>query len=369
MKNKISILITIYLLSNSALTAQNIEKLNKSELREQLVILTSKIDSLKNENLILEDSKNKLTINSSLLEQKNKTNEDAISRNNNEIDRLKSENVIAFSKLNETIVIFKDSISNIRSSSNVILTSTTHNSNDFLNKYYFDQIPLPNNSYNLVLSKLVYKGRENGSFENNESVSGIPEILDKNAFTYWGVNPNVILTGGSQFKNYIISKNIDYLNSKLPKIEILKNKLFTLKYNDGSEESFLFNVKKLDTNVNNNQRKILQIELANENVREDGSTNRESDIVWRFFAVENECYLALTSTQLNRLKFILHPIHDGLEVSSVSRPAPHFTTNFSDYDKNKTTGEGIYISRNKDLFMEGSNYIDPSELIYLFKLK
>ena len=34
-----------------------------------------------------------------------------------------------------------------------------------------------------------------------------------------------------------------------------------------------------------------------------------------------------------------------------------------------TSGQGIYLSRNKDSYMESSNYINPDELIYLFKLK
>ena len=180
---------TMYLLFNSALSAQNIEKMNKSELREHIVILTTKIDSLKNENINLQESISKLSTNSSLLEQKNKTNEVEISRinglilknenerkriisenqfatsklneiilkNENERKHIISENKIAISKLNEIIITLKDSILRGHSSSKVNSTSTTFNSNDFLNQYYFDQIPLPNNSFSLVLSKLVLK--------------------------------------------------------------------------------------------------------------------------------------------------------------------------------------------------------------------
>ena len=269
MKQKIIILLTIYLLFNSALSAQNIEKMNKSELREHTVILTTKIDSLKNENINLQESISNLSTNSSLLEQKNRINEVEISRinelilkNENERKRIISENKIAISKLNEIIITLKDSISGVQSSSNVGSTSTTFNSNDFLNKYYFDQIPLPNNSFSLVLSKLVYGDKRSDNYRG--AVERLPEILDANEFTYWGVKPNVMITDGTNFNNYVISKNSDYFNSKLPKIEVLKNKLFTIKYNDGSEESFLFNVKQIESKDNNNQRKILQIELANE---------------------------------------------------------------------------------------------------------
>ena len=383
MKQKIIILLAIYLLFNSALSAQNIEKMNKSELIEHIVNLTTKIDSLKNENINLQESISNLSTNSSLLEQKNKTNEVEISRinelilkNENERKRIISENKIGISKLNEIIITLKDSISSVQSSSNVVSTSTTFNSNDFLNKYYFDQIPLPNNSFSLVLSKLVYgdKRSDNNDRYNDDddnyqvAVERLPEILEANAFTYWGVKPNVMITDATNFNNYVISKNSDYFNSKLPKIEVLKNKLFTIKYNDGSEESFLFNVKQIESEDNNNQRKILQIELANEEVEADGSNNTAKDIVWRFFVIENECYLALTLGQLNRLNLKLISVDQGLEVYTQDK-TKHFVSRFLTLYEYTTTGEGIYLSRNKDLFMDSSNYINPEEIIYLFKLK
>lgn len=228
-----------------------------------------------------------------------------------------------------------------------------------------------------MLSKLVYgdKRSDNNDRYNDDDdnyqggVERLPEILEANAFTYWGVKPNVMITDGTNFNNYIISKNSDYFNSKLPKIEVLKNKLFTIKYNDGSEESFLFNVKQTKSEDDNNQRKILQIELANEEVKADGSNNTAKDIVWRFFAIENECYLALTLGQLNRLNLKLISDDKGLEAYSENRQEIRFTTYFISYYKQTTTGEGIYLSRNKDLFMDSSKYIDPKEIIYLFKLK
>jgi hypothetical protein len=417
MKNKIRISLVIYLFSNSALLAQNNDKMNKSQLREYIYILTTEIDYFKNENIKLQDSISILSINSLLLEQNNKTNQVEISRINelivkNEIERKKiiSANIIAISKLNETILTLKDSISDIqssnqnkisklnkiiltlkdsvssvrssnqneieisklnetiltlrdsissvRSSSNVFSTSTTYNRSDFLNSYYFDQIPLPNNSFSLKLSKLVYGDKindnDNGYYDNNQGVvKRLPEILDPNAFTYWGLSPNAKIREGSNWTNYLIPKNSDYLNSKLPKIEILKNKLFTIKYNNGIEESFLFNVKQIIPEDNNNQRSVLQIELANEEVKADGSNNTAKDIIWRFFAIENECYLALTLEQLERLNLKLYHTRwdDGYNYEYI------------------TTGEEICLSRNKDMFMDGSNYIDPREIIYLFKLK
>jgi hypothetical protein len=125
----------------------------------------------------------------------------------------------------------------------------------------------------------------------------------------------------------------------------------------------------MESKDNNNQRKILQIELANEEVKADGTNNTAKDIVWRFFAIENECYLALTLGQLNRLNLKLSAVDNGIEAYSQNRQEIEFTRDFRSYYKTTTTGEGIYLSRNKDLFMDTSNFINPNEIIYLFKLK
>jgi len=406
MSNKIRMVLMIYLISYSASHAQNIEKMNKSELREHISTLTTKIDSLKNEVLNLSDSKNKISLNFSLLEQKNNINEVEISRlnkliieNKNEIDRiisenknekikLASENEIVITKLNKTILILKDTITNISASSNPTSTSTTNIGNDFLNKYYFNQIPLPNNSFNLVLTKMIYGAIKivNNNYEDNYNndekvgVKSVPEILDLNEFICWSVKPNIILKKGTQFKDFLIPKNSGYLNSQLPKIEILKNKLFTIKYKDGSEESFLFNIKQTKPDDHNNQRKILQMELANEAVKEDELNNTAKDMVWRFFTIENECYLALNLKQLNLIKLNLYSPEKGLEVFSLlgnDKKNILFNKNFDSYSyyydadniKYTTIGEGIYLSRNKDSFMESSNFLNPEEIIYLFKLK
>jgi hypothetical protein len=73
--------------------------------------------------------------------------------------------------------------------------------------------------------------------------------------------------------------------------------------------------------------------------------------------------------QLNRLNLKLISVDQGLEAYSENRQEIEFTRNFSSYYKYTTTGEGLYLSRNKDLFMDSSKYINPEEIIYLFKLK
>lgn len=424
--------------------------MNKSNLKEHILGLSTQIDSLKDVNYMLGESKDSLLLNVSLLASANNMNEIEISRlsnlvviNNQEIERLQSECDIEMANLNETILGYQssfvssqDSILNFQDSivqlqadlldcqvsfvnsqdssvnnqdtivqlQNAILDcqnsmvqlqesvlnsedliiqlqdslsnfqSTTNTSNDFLNNYFFDQIPLPNNSFQLVLSKIVFGDRQINNRDdyydedkNKGSVLQLPEILDGNAFAYWSAKPNVKVTSSSTFSDLLDLENKDYFDSQLPKIEILKNKLFTIIYNDDTEESFLFNVKESNPN---NQRNTLKIDLANEEVE----NNTANDIVWRIFAIENECYLALTYGQLNRLKLdVFTDIPYGRvgdnNNSEYYFPRENYYLGRDDYNCETNEFNGIFISRHKDAYMNTSESINPGNLIFLLKLK
>ena len=424
--------------------------MNKSELKEHILGLSSQIDALKDVTYMLEESKDSLLLNVSLLASANDMNEIEIARlnnlvviNNQEIERLQSECDIEMANLNETIlgyqssfvnsqdsiVNFQDSIVQLQADllgyqdsivqlesallgsqdssvnnqdtivqlQNAILDcqnsivqlqesvlnsedlivqlqdslsnsqTTTTTSNDFLNNYFFDQIPLPNNSFQLVLSKVVFGDRqtENNNYNNSKGlVLQLPEILDGNAIAYWSAKSNVKVTPSSKFSDLLNLENKDYFDSKLPQIEILKNKLFTIIYHDDTEESFLFNVNESDPN---NQRNTLQIDLANEGVE----NNTANDIVWRIFAIENECYLALTYGQLNRLKL---DVFTKIPYDIVGGSSGYYFPNNKYYENDgyncEATGcNGIFISRHKDAYMNTSESINPENLIFLLKLK
>lgn len=392
MKHAFLLLLNLFLFNFSLLFGQDVEKMNKSELKEHVNILTLKIDSLKSEYSNLQELKNALYKNNSILYEKGQEDRLEINRLNGLISKIESEkNQIVLdkesiiTKLNNSIKTIKDSISNLQAPTNLVSSNSTFNKNDFLNNYYFNQIPLTNNSFRLILSKVIYGdvesvNRNNYYDDNNKGVlNKLPELLDAKEVTFWSVKPNKTITNNSAFNNYVTAQPSDYLNSKLPRIDVLKNKLFTLTYENGSEESFLFNITENinDDNGNktpllNNQRKILQIELANEDVKENGSNKTAKDMIWRIYAIENECYLSLTADQLNRLKINLFETSQGIELKDNDRIL--YAKDADDYNYfslngSKTTGEGIYLSRNVDIFMNKSNYINPSDVVYLFKLK
>lgn len=87
------------------------------------------------------------------------------------------------------------------------------------------------------------------------------------------------------------------------------------------------------------------------------------------FIIDNDCYLALNNNQLKRIGIMLQSpgTIEYIENGNL-RNDEGFSTNY--YSSSKiTSGNGIYLTRNKDSYMESSEYIDPNELIYLFKLK
>ena len=123
MKPLLSLFLIIYLLSNSGFTAQNIDRMNKSNLKEHIQGLSTKIDSLKDVNYMLEESKDSLLLNVSLLVSTNDMNEIEISRlnnlvltNNQEIERLQSDLDIKIATLDETILNYQDSIVQLQES-------------------------------------------------------------------------------------------------------------------------------------------------------------------------------------------------------------------------------------------------------------
>ena len=319
-----------------------IEDLSKeiSDLKRDLSELESSVSTLKKDKMILTRENEKF-----------KTDLEEISKKNSDLE----------AKMELYKTTLRDSISSIHSSSNIISSNSPSNSSDFLNNYFFDQIPLPNNSFSLVLTKIMYTTEK----DYNSSMPAYSELLNLNAFNFWVVEPGLKRKKDHRytppeeqlgFNDIVIPKNFDYFNSKLPKIEILKNKLLTLKYNDGSEESFLFNVKQ---SKNINHRKTLQFALDIEKVEDD--YHSRDVIFWNIWAIENECYLVLDAELLNRLKLKFLP-------GGVIETSNGQTTDWFNYS-GATTGDGLYLSRKKDVFMETSAYVSPSNLTFLFKLQ
>lgn len=255
-KCKVVLMLIFCHLSSLVIIGQDLMKMNKSELKEQVVNLSIKIDSLMKENLALQEVKRGLSQDISLLGKTNEKNNFEIIRLTNlnrnyikkqvENDSIVSENDKLIYSLNQKIKALNDSISNLKTTSINDYSSNNFIKNDFLNNYYFNQVPLNNNNFELVLSKIIYLSigeNRDINYENQKDEVGffrgktndgsigyyysydlnyrhdIPELLEPNQFTYYRVKPNVLLSSGTTINDYLISGKSDFINLKLPKLK------------------------------------------------------------------------------------------------------------------------------------------------------
>ena len=378
MKTTLAFLVSIFLLTQLTAGAQDLEKMNKNELRDFSLLLQGKIDSLNTQINSLQETGKLLSASLASSEEKNASNISEIQKLNNlivktqkELERVQTEKEAVITTLNKDVLLLKDSISTLQQAFLSAASGTPNDPSDFLNSYFKKPFPLENNSFSLVLSKVVFgtSNSSNNDYYNEENqVQTLPEILPAEAFTYWGVKPKVKIINGTEFNDFVVAQPLAYYNSRLPKIQIYKNKLLTVVNQDSSEESFLFTVNGLDSENRNNQRGIIQFNLVSEESSTDEEYDRPKNMTWRFFAIENEVYLALNYTQLSRINSELQ------EVGKIEAYSEYYerVVMASDYDsdyRQTTTGKGVYLSRKQDNFMQESLYIDPSDLIFLFKLK
>lgn len=378
MKTTLAFLVSIFLLTQLTAGAQDLEKMNKNELRDFSLLLQGKIDSLNTQINSLQETGKLLSASLASSEEKNASNISEIQKLNNlivktqkELERVQTEKEAAITTLNKDVLLLKDSISTLQQAFLSAASGTPNDPSDFLNSYFKKPFPLENNSFSLVLSKVVF-GTSNSSdsdyYNQENQVKSLPEILPAEAFTYWGVKPKVKIINGTEFNDFVVAQPLAYYNARLPKIQIYKNKLLTVVNQDSSEESFLFTVNGLDSENRNNQRGIIQFNLVSEESSTDEEYDRPKNLTWRFFAIENEVYLALNYTQLSRINSELQEV-GKIEAYSEYYDRVVMASEFDSNYRQTTTGKGVYLSRKQDSFMPESLYIDPSDLIFLFKLK
>ena len=377
MKNKIHHILFVVLFAHAQLIAQDYEDMSKRELRKVVPQFLKQIDSLKQEcselqnrqvdlqgkqSVYVAENEKKLTtyksevlkLNNMLLEEKSKLDHlraDVMVNNtrlNNGLSMLKD----SVLHLNNKIVVYNDSVlklNKIISENALTLKNGSEESKksepDFLNNYYVKQAPLNNNSFILVLNKLIcFSDKQRNNYKN--ICNNYSEVLDKNDVNYWVGDA----TTGKYNDGSFILKNSAYFDSNFPSIKILENKLFKLIYNNGEEEAFLFNI--LSEN-NHHQRVSFQIELkSDDKITRD--YNNSADITWSFWVIEKECYLSLDYSQLTRLR--LKNINNGINA-------------LENQNYNYNDGNGIYFSRTNKALLSPSNYINPNDLVFLFKLK
>jgi hypothetical protein len=382
----------IFLISFSSVSiwkirAQNLEAMSKSELRDQFVLLKHNLDSITIEFGRTSEERDQLAVRYNELESDFKnsefeiakivqstsdakiTHEQQLREKDREIEGLTR----AIRSLEDSLIISKDKMHNEQ--------ERDVSSNDFLNRFFIDQSPLNNSDFSLVLERVVYQSENNG--ESNHSnyygdgglekgpIRGVPELLDVDELQFWTVEAG-LTSGGKGFQDYLILSSLDSFDIRLPRIGVIKNKLLTLQYPNGTEESFILSLQKYAPEVDNNWRGFLSMNLTSENISVNNSFTeaRTGDVNWTFFMIEDECYMALSAMQLFRLG-VCSPKSGDLLYSSGG--ADYYQVgDFYRHSSEITIPWDIrsfYYSRKGVHASEETPLIHPEDLVFLFKWK
>ena len=240
------------------------------------------------------------------------------------------------------LILEQNSITSGNPASEINKPKSKLNSADFLNNYVLNRQPLNNNTFSFQLAKIItYRGSE----YSNEWYA--PSIVDTDNFYLRYIPKGKNIQKVSE-QTLVSQKPLSFLSRSMPQIEVLKNKLVTIKYQDGSEESLLYNLKS-ETNTLNEE---IRITLASEKVGDSyGNSNSEYDLNWEICQINGESYITLSYNDLGRLSVPLGKNNEGLP-----------------YNKEGLTEEKMWLTQKKNSFNEKDIKVDPFMCNYLFKL-
>ncbi|MFM7328141.1 MAG: hypothetical protein ACKO3B_05350, partial [Bacteroidota bacterium] len=180
--------------------------------------------------------------------------------------------------------------------------STMVPGDDFLTNFLRTPYPLTNNLFSFSLQKVIlgdkqFEGSDYYNGENNRSpLTGLPEIIDLADLT--AERPTALaLTREMEPHEFMKEAKLPQVMTEFPSMEITRNKLVTLRYPDGREESLMFNFVR---ETENNGRIAGHLTMVAE--RKDLSEEEnELDIKWPLYALGNQVFLALTRKQIERI--------------------------------------------------------------------
>jgi len=191
-----------------------------------------------------------------------------------------------------------------------------------------------------------------------EFVAYLPEILDISDIEFYNSVPGRKITSESSFLDVSQKSSVDSFNAGIPQFNVLKNKLFTIQHKDKDEESFVITAS-YDTMLLNNGNITLSVSLANENI-----SDKSKNMLWRFFVLQDNAFLALSYSQLIRLGLPLIPLNQFSELNEQGVLNFFYNKNIP-YDPIFDAAGGLYLSRKSNPL---GNQLDPESLIYLFKI-
>jgi hypothetical protein len=334
--------------------------LNEDSLRQDIKRLEKNIINIKNEKVSLEKKQISCVAQLNKIQQENSSYIAQLIKIQEENDSY----TVQLNKIQQELKSKNDSIKQLQleikflTSENLIKVTSESTSAprkaDFLNNYVVNRQPLNNYTFSFQLAKIItYNGE-------------IPSIMDIDNF-YLHYIPKGKDIRVETKESLVSKKPSSFLDSLMPQIEVLKNKLVTLKYTNGVEESFLYNLKSKKNTLNQQ----MSITLASETI-----TNESNDIVWAICEINDESYIHLSYSQLERLMVpidregeYVHYKWIGTDYSAeslhVSR-LPYKSGRERYYIE--LTKESIWLNQKKNTWVDVDKDIDAYECTYLFKL-
>ena len=377
------VIISIILLFNTLIVFGQSKKQQIEELQTQLKQSQLKERSLEDEIKQLNDTLSKYANDKYLLENgilylENLNSENEKKKNTyaEQLNKSKKESAsyaVQLYTIQEELKSKKDSIKQLILEQNSITSGNPAseinkpksklNSADFLNNYVLNRQPLNNNTFSFQLAKIItYRG----SNHSNEWYA--PSIVDIDNFYLRYIPKGKNIQKVSE-QTLVSQKPLSFLNRSMPQIEVLKNKLVTIKYQDGSEESLLYNLKS-ETNTLNEE---IRITLASEKVGDSyGNSNSEYDLNWEICQINGESYITLSYKDLGRLSV---PLGDNGDYNEVEYTDTEYAKTIrSCYLRSLPlngyglTKEKMWLTQKKNSFNEKEIRVHPSMCNYLFKL-
>ena len=369
------------------ISAQELDKLNKKELRLLYHRENKKSDSLFIQIKKVTNLKEKLETNLSISKNKSDLKSDEIFSLKAQIDSLKNKSAEMKMKLKineenskalekqisaqQQMIYALDSSLNDNNSE----ISIANSKKDFLENFYLNKLSFNNGNFKLKLARVIFHNLEvSGGYYDRHFENGrhhftkIPESVSAPDLQFLKLKKGVELSRRVYIEDVLKKISIQEVQSSMPEIEVLKNKLFTITSADKiNQESFLLSIER---NEPNNNRKVIFLKLESD----EGENTEEQDVVLPIFAVGQEVYLAISQGQCDRLKIPL--LRNKLSVLSkgtlrnidLNLDDDMHLRNSSYYGETTTSGHGYYLNRKKDYFQHSQKYIEFSPRFYLFKL-
>ncbi len=350
---------------------ENIDKLNKKELRLQLENGIAEIDSVKKINF-----KKDLLINE--LEAQNKVQLESLSEIKleiitlNDLLKIEKKNIERASKKNDSL----NNILNNFKAENIILGK---NSNYTLtDEFILNPKSEKSLTFKLAIDKIVIKdkldvGNHSGYYENengenyyvneqqNKSEVYLTKIFDSNNY-HFCYPKSFQANKRKQYKSetdFLYFKSLDLLSEKLPIFTIYKSKFLNLKYSNKTED-LQINIYEIKTNE---YKKSISIKIDNNKNDEKISLNIHS--------INNENYLVLNMDHLYYFGIDIRNHKNGYIINngSVNRGLTFDEINSGSYNANDLDDiSNYFLLEEPKKTLKDVKWINPKEIFFLVKM-